>query len=292
MNSADFNDIYENLKGEFLAYSEKVFNNLNTESKLAIAMKYSFFAGGKRVRPVLMLYTAKSLGGDINEVLPYAFALECMHTYSLIHDDLPALDNDDLRRGLPTCHAKYGEATAILAGDALLNLAFEHLLKNCRTERDIKASLELAVSAGAMGMLEGQALDMESEKSAFLGVERLKKIEELKTAKFMTVPFTVPAILYCEEKEESFKSFGSAIGKLFQLADDYKDYCSTSEIIGKTAGKDQKEDKLSAVKIYGVNGLKEKIKSVVNTCIEMIKTLNLGEFLEQFTKRLGMQNEA
>lgn len=283
MKTAEFKRITKNLITKFNNYSEGVFKSVETESKLSEAMKYSFFAGGKRIRPVLMMYTAKILNGNEDEILPFAFALECMHTYSLIHDDLPALDNDGFRRGKPTNHTVYGEATAILAGDALLNLAFEHVLKFAETNDKIKAVRELALSSGYSGMLEGQALDMESENSDVLGVKRLEKIVEYKTAKFIKVALSVPSVIYAPEKTELFKELGSYLGRLFQYADDLKDVISSSEIMGKTTGKDEKEDKLSAVKIFGLNGLKIEISSLGEKCKILAKSLDNSGFFESFT---------
>ena len=164
MTNFEYKFIYGKYLDLFNNYSEKVFSTVKTETRLADAMKYSFFAGGKRIRPVLALALTDILGGTAEEILPFALALECVHTYSLIHDDLPALDGDVLRRGKPTCHVKFDESTAILAGDALLNFAFEHCLKTAKTEKDIKALLYLANCSGYNGMLGGQQLDIESEK--------------------------------------------------------------------------------------------------------------------------------
>ena len=165
MTNTAFEDKYSDYLAEFISYAKSTFQNVTTDSRLAEAMKYSFFAGGKRIRPVLMLAFNKVLGGKSENVMPFAFALECLHTYSLIHDDLPALDNDLLRRGKPSCHAVFGEATAILAGDALLNFAFEHTLKSVKDERQIKALSYLAECSGYSGMLGGQMEDMENEKN-------------------------------------------------------------------------------------------------------------------------------
>ena len=151
MVKVEYSSEYDNYLAIFDDYANKVFNTVNTDSNLAEAMKYSFFAGGKRVRPVLMIAATERLNGKIEKVLPYAFALECIHTYSLIHDDLPALDNDVLRRGKPTCHTAFDEATAILAGDGLLNFAFEHLLNHIVDNKDIAAAKTVAEYSGYDG---------------------------------------------------------------------------------------------------------------------------------------------
>ena len=171
MTKTAFEDKYSGYLEEFITYAKSVFQNITTDNRLIEAMKYSFFAGGKRIRPVLMLAFNEVLGGKSENVIPFAFALECIHTYSLIHDDLPALDNDLLRRGKPSCHAVFGEATAILAGDALLNFAFEHALKAVKNKRQIKALSYLADCSGYSGMLGGQMEDIENEKSKGLNTD-------------------------------------------------------------------------------------------------------------------------
>ena len=159
MENKEYKKLYNYYLDLFNDYCEKVFCSVKSPNRLAEAMKYSLFAGGKRVRPVLMLAFTDILGGDINEVLPFALALECIHTSSLIHDDLPALDNDKLRRGKPTSHVAFDEPTAILAGDALMNFAYEHALENCKSVKMIKAVEYLAKSTGVFGMISGQMTD-------------------------------------------------------------------------------------------------------------------------------------
>ena len=175
MYNSDYGSAYDGYLAEFNAYAGGVYNEL-TESTLTNAMKYSFFAGGKRVRPVIMMACAEKLGGNIKKILPFAFALECIHTYSLVHDDLPAIDNDVLRRGKPTCHIAYGEAAAVLAGDGLLNFAFEHLLGNVTSKREIEATKIIAEYSGYDGMLGGQAADVENEKRTDCGIDELNDI--------------------------------------------------------------------------------------------------------------------
>ena len=199
MRNANYSAAYDGYLAEFNAYASRIFSEL-PESTLTNAMRYSFFAGGKRVRPVIMIASAEKLGGNLKKTLPFAFALECIHTYSLVHDDLPAIDNDVLRRGKPTCHIAYDEATAVLAGDGLLNFAFEHLLGNITTERDIEAAKAIAEYAGYGGMLGGQAADVEHEKRKDCGIDELNDIYDKKTGKFLTLPFLIPSILFAPEK--------------------------------------------------------------------------------------------
>ena len=211
MTKTAFEDKYSGYLEEFITYAKSVFQNITTDNRLIEAMKYSFFAGGKRIRPVLMLAFNEILGGKSENVIPFAFALECIHTYSLIHDDLPALDNDLLRRGKPSCHAVFGEATAILAGDALLNFAFEHALNAVKNKRQIKALSYLADCSGYSGMLGGQMEDIENEKSKGLKTDYtsgdkeklLNDIYEKKTGKFLTAPFKIAAIISDEGKNRT-----------------------------------------------------------------------------------------
>ena len=191
MTKAEYNAKYAEIADDFLKYSETVFGRVSTPNALADAMKYSFFAGGKRIRPVLTLAFGDALGLDKKVVMPFAFGLECIHTYSLIHDDLPSMDNDSLRRGKPTCHVKYGEATALLAGDALLNFAFEHILGVVSTKNEINALKCLADCSGYSGMVSGQVSDKESENATDKNENKLFETYELKTGKLLTAPFAM-----------------------------------------------------------------------------------------------------
>ncbi len=271
--------------GRFLGYAEWIFSSVQTKSPLAESMKYSFFAGGKRIRPALMLAVTDMLGGDTEEVLPFAFALECIHTSSLIHDDLPALDNDTLRRGKPTNHVVFGEANAILAGDALMNLAYEVGLSACGSEKKVRCMKLLADFTGYGGMLGGQGEDIEREKSEKKGTadeNELLGIDSLKTGKLLTVPFAIPAILYAEDKLSLFLKIGSLFGRIFQFADDVADVTSSSAELGKSVGKDEKEGKLTAVSVYGTEGAKERIREDSAKLENMIKSLDNSEILQYF----------
>ena len=292
MTNTAFNDRYSEYLTEFITYSKLVFQNVKTDSRLAESMKYSFFAGGKRIRPVLMLAFNDVLGGKREEILPFAFALECIHTYSLIHDDLPALDNDLLRRGKPSCHAAFGEAAAILAGDALLNFAFEHTLKFVKNERQIKALSYLAECSGYSGMLGGQMEDIENEKSKGLKSDYsgenkenlLNDIYEKKTGKFLTAPFKIAAILSDDGKIELAETIGSLFGRAFQYADDLKDVYDTPEQTGKSAGKDEVEGKLTSVAVYGADKVESLVSDYEQQIENILKSLDNTEFLRTLTK--------
>ncbi len=280
MTKAEYNAKHAEITDDFLKYSETAFGGITTPNALAEAMKYSFFAGGKRIRPVLTLAFGETLGLDKNVVMPFAFGLECIHTYSLIHDDLPAMDNDSLRRGKPTCHVKYGEATALLAGDALLNFAFEHILGAISTKNEINALKCLADCAGYRGMVSGQVSDKESENTAEQNEEKLFETYELKTGKLLTAPFAMTALLKGEEELIPLaENIGNNFGKAFQFADDLKDILLSSDKTGKTSGKDERERKFTSVSVYGAEKVKREIRSLIGMVVEELKKLSGTEFL-------------
>lgn len=285
MRNANYSAAYDGYLAEFNAYADEIFNKL-PENTLTNAMKYSFFAGGKRVRPVIMMACAEKLGGSLKKILPFAFALECIHTYSLVHDDLPAIDNDVLRRGKPTCHIAYDEATAVLAGDGLLNFAFEHLLGNVTTDRDIKAAKTIAEYAGYGGMLGGQAADVEHEKRKDCGIDELNDIYDKKTGKFLTLPFLIPSILFAPEKIDNAKECGKTFGRLFQYCDDLLDVLSSSEKAGKNCGKDARDEKCTSVGILGVDGVRTIIielqKRLYLQSTDLINEALLKSFVDRF----------
>jgi geranylgeranyl diphosphate synthase type II len=219
------------------------------------ALRYSVFAGGKRVRPILCLESARIFSSDIAPVLPVACALEFIHTYSLIHDDLPALDNDDLRRGQPTCHKKFGEATAILAGDALLTLAFETLAgAPVEHARRVALMAEIASAAGTRdGMVGGQVADLEAEGQA-VTPEMLEYIHRSKTAALIRASVLAGGLAggAAEQDLERLRRYGNQIGWAFQVTDDILDVEESSAALGKTAGKDQAQQKATYPALFGL----------------------------------------
>jgi geranylgeranyl diphosphate synthase, type II len=219
------------------------------------AMRYSVFAGGKRIRPILCVETARIFASDITPALHPACAIEFIHTYSLIHDDLPALDNDDLRRGKPTCHKKFGDAIAILAGDALLTLAFETLGK-APVEPVLRVEMvkEIATSAGTLnGMVGGQVADLEAEGQG-VGPEMLEYIHRSKTAALIRASITAGAICAgaADEDVTRLRHFGETIGWAFQVTDDILDVEESSAALGKTAGKDVAQQKATYPAVFGL----------------------------------------
>ena len=281
MTDSEFNSKYSCFIEDFIKYSETAFEKLSTPNNLADAMKYSFFAGGKRIRPVLMLAFGETVGIDKRRLIPFAFGLECMHTYSLIHDDLPCMDNDVIRRGKPTCHVRYGEAVALLAGDALLNYAFEHILGKISDKSEIKALKFLAECSGSKGMVSGQVSDKENEGKTEIDEKRLFETYDLKTGKLLTAPFVVPAILSGDKKIiEIAAQTGEYFGKAFQFADDLKDVNLTSEQTGKTSGKDAREGKFTSVFFYGKENVKTEIKKLTDKCFDLLDKFDNSDFLK------------
>jgi geranylgeranyl diphosphate synthase type II len=219
------------------------------------AMRYSVFAGGKRIRPVLCLEAARIFAEDVSAALHPASGIECIHTYSLIHDDLPALDNDDLRRGKPTCHKQFGEATAILAGDALLTLAFELVgATPVDAERRVAMLTEVATAAGTVnGMVGGQMADIEAEGKR-IGAKMLEYIHRSKTAALIRASVTAGALCAGAPAKDvtRLRKFGETIGWAFQVTDDILDVEESSAALGKTAGKDIAQQKATYPALYGL----------------------------------------
>ena len=243
---------------------------LETQHPVSIhkAMRHSVFAGGKRLRPVLCVESARMVAGSLPEgIEELGAALEMLHTYSLIHDDLPALDNDDLRRGRPTCHKVFGEAIAILAGDALQTQAYEVLASlKCPAEARVRIIEEIARGTGTMnGMIGGQVVDLEAEHTQPTA-EMLEYIHRSKTAALITASI-VSGGLYAGGKDAEIRhlrAFGQAIGLAFQIVDDVLDVTQTSEQLGKTAGKDSASEKATYPALFGIEASVRKADALVN----------------------------
>jgi geranylgeranyl diphosphate synthase type II len=224
-------------------------------SSIHTAMRYSVFAGGKRIRPILCIETARIFSADVSAAHYPACSIEFIHTYSLIHDDLPALDNDDLRRGKPTCHKKFGEALAILAGDALLTLAFESIgATPAPPERRVAILTEVATSAGTVnGMVGGQVADIEAEGKR-VEPQMLEYIHRSKTAALIRASITAGALCAGASPDDvaRLRRFGETIGWAFQVTDDILDVEESSAALGKTAGKDIAQEKATYPAVYGL----------------------------------------
>jgi geranylgeranyl diphosphate synthase type II len=238
-------------------------------------MRYSVFAGGKRVRPVLMLAACDAVGGNLEKAIPAACAMEMIHTYSLIHDDLPAMDDDDFRRGNPTNHKVYGEATAILAGDALLTEAFILLSKDDGGDAAarLKVIQEIATASGSRGMVGGQVVDMESEgKPELIDIATLSYIHTHKTGALIRASVRAGAILAGagEERLASLTRYAEAIGLAFQIADDILDVEGTTEELGKDAGSDEARGKATYPALVGLEASKARAQELVDMALEAL----------------------
>ena len=273
----DFNLCYQQYLLEFETYLQKYTNKLNTTpSILGESMAYSLRSGGKRVRPVLLLACAEILNVPKEESLPYALALEMIHTYSLIHDDLPAMDNDDFRRGQPSLHKKVGEANAILAGDGLLNeayaICFEQSMKG---EKYAQSSKFLNECAGIYGMIAGQAADVCFSNGQDEGSEEdLLYIYEHKTGKLLLAPILIASVLANNKYYLALERCGKLLGKLFQMTDDILDVTGEFERLGKSVGKDEKEKKLTCVRVYGLEGAKVRADMCARDCHAVLEGIN------------------
>jgi geranylgeranyl diphosphate synthase, type II len=239
------------------------------------AMRYAVFAGGKRLRPILCAEAGRLLGADGFSLLRIASALELVHTYSLIHDDLPALDNDDLRRGKPTCHRAFGESTAILTGDALLTLAYEVLAEPGLTspECQLRIIYELAHATGTReGMVAGQVLDLEATNQA-VDAGRLELIHSAKTGAFLCGAVRCGAIFAgaTEADLERITTYGRKIGLAFQIADDLLDVLGSSATLGKTAGKDDEQRKATYPALHGIEESRRKARLLVREACESLE---------------------
>ena len=251
----------------------------NKSISLYESMKYSLTAGGKRLRPVLLLAACEFAGGDIREAVPYACALEYIHTYSLIHDDLPAMDNDDLRRGLPTNHKIYGDAIAILAGDGLLTTAFEAINKDMmlyfdepeKMRKRINASYEIAKGAGCRGMVAGQVSDIEAESNDCSN-EMLEYIHINKTGAL--IKSAIKAGLYLGNPSSDMLAqldiYAENLGLAYQIADDILDEVGSTDELGKEIGSDKKKNKTTYTSINGLDEAKERLNQLTEAAVEAI----------------------
>ncbi len=251
------------------------------------AMNYSFLSGGKRLRPMLMYETYRMFGGKSDVIEPFMAAIEMIHTYSLIHDDLPAMDNDEYRRGRKTTHIVYGEAMAILAGDGLLNYAFETailaLSKEPNNSQVAKALGVFARKAGIYGMIGGQTVDVESEGTP-LNREKLNFIYELKTGALIEASMIIGAILAGATKKEQdvIAAIARNIGLAFQIQDDILDVTSTLEVLGKPIGSDEKNEKTTYVTLEGIENAKEDVQKLTEDAVTLMDSLVVkNEFLSQ-----------
>ena len=258
------------------------------QKQIMEAMNYSILAGGKRLRPMLMQETYRLFGGQSKVIEPFMAAMEMIHTYSLVHDDLPAMDNDEYRRGKKTTHAVYGEAMGILAGDALLNFAFETATKAFDMEPENanigKALRILATKAGIYGMIGGQVVDVASEGTTDMTKEKLDFIYRLKTGALMEASMLIGAVLAGATKSEQqiIEQVAGEIGLAFQIQDDILDVTSTKEVLGKPIGSDEKNQKFTYVTFEGLAKAKDDVAAITKQAVAHMDSLVVrNEFLNE-----------
>lgn len=263
-----------------ITYPEEIFK----------AMKYTLMLPGKRLRPVMCLETVRMLGGDIEKALPTACAIEMLHVQSLIHDDLPCMDNDDFRRGKPSNHKVFGEANAVLAGDALLTFAPQLIIEKSKgklaDETILKLVHEYTKFAGAYALIAGQVVDIESEggKLTKSAEETLDFIHMNKTAVLFRLAVRTGAIIGDESKLEELDDFAKKFGLAFQIYDDIMDEISTFDELGKTIGKDKNSGKLTYVSLYGIEEAKNKFRLLINDCYAIVDKYKSKVFEEILNK--------
>ncbi|WP_296977350.1 polyprenyl synthetase family protein [uncultured Eubacterium sp.] len=258
------------------------------EAKMLEAMRYSVENGGKRIRPMLTLEFCRMCGGDVNKALPYACAIEYIHTYSLIHDDLPCMDNDDMRRGKPSCHKMYGEATALLAGDALLTHAFEICsASELSDSQNLRAVSLLSQNAGVGGMIGGQVIDLKYEQSD-PSISDILTVHRLKTGALISAA----CILGCiaagadDEKIALASRYAYMIGTAFQIRDDLLDIVGDEEKLGKPVGSDADNDKTTYVTLVGADRAQQDVKTLTDKAIEILDSFSENDFMKTLSEYL------
>ena len=252
---------------------------LDTEETVKNATQYGLFNGGKRLRPFLVYATGKMLGANHQDLNVLAAAIECIHSYSLVHDDLPAMDDDDLRRGRPTCHIEFGEANAILAGDALQTLAFELIANHkfeCSSQTQVKMIATLAHASGLQGMVGGQGLDIAATDKV-ITVQELERIHKLKTGALINCAITLGALSSEKADQQTLENlsvFGYAIGLAFQVHDDILDVEGDTVILGKPQGSDIAANKATYPALLGMLGAKEKAQNLIQQAHEALAKID------------------
>lgn len=269
-----------NLKQDINDYLENYFKEKGTYNKIIYdSCSYSLNIGGKRIRPILLALSYYIYKEDYKKVMPMAAAIEMIHTYSLIHDDLPCMDNDDLRRGKPTNHVKFQENIAVLAGDALLNEAMiimmDYALKN--NQNSLKAAHEVAMAAGAEGMIGGQVVDIISEGKT-ISKEELQYMHSKKTGALIKASVLAGAILANAPEVDllALKEYGEKLGLVFQIKDDILDVVGDAKVLGKNVHVDEENDKTNFISVFGLEKCNELCKTLSEECIEILKNLTVN----------------
>lgn len=272
-------------------YSYK--NKLGLQSSIADAMDYSLEAGGKRIRPVLVLAFCHMCGGDYKKSAAPAAAIEMIHTFSLIHDDLPCMDDDDFRRGKPSCHKQFGEACAVLAGDALAIRPFQIIAESDLKDKvKVKLIKEIACSSGVEGMIGGQIIDMENEQRSEISEENLRIMYALKTGMLIKTSCVMGCIAAdaTDEQIKNAQEYANCLGLAFQIIDDILDVTGDEETLGKPIGSDAEENKTTFVTLYGIDRAKEEAAKLTEKAMEILNKFDNNEFLKELTKYLLNRN--
>ncbi|NFG62179.1 MULTISPECIES: polyprenyl synthetase family protein [unclassified Clostridium] len=281
----------DNLKNAIDNYLKNYFTNRSSYNKAVYeSAGYSVNIGGKRIRPTLLILTYSLYKDNIEKIMPMAAAIEMIHTYSLIHDDLPCMDDDDLRRGKPTNHKIFGENIAVLAGDALLNEAMTLLMKSSLElgESALKASYEISKAAGAEGMIGGQVVDVLSEGSE-ISKEELEYMHEKKTGELIRVSIVAGGILAKVPSGdiEALNEYGKKLGLAFQIKDDILDIVGTEETLGKATNRDKELNKTNFITVYGLEKCEELCKMLTDECIKILDNLSVdASLLKELTYNL------
>lgn len=298
MDLNKFNDDTIELKKIIEKSLKNYIPNSKNDNEVLEAVRYSILSGGKRIRPILTLKFCEMCGKDIKIALPFACAIEMIHSYSLIHDDLPCMDNDNLRRGKPSTHVKYGEDIALLAGDALLNLAFETMLdennlKFMSESNILKCARIIANASGVLGMIGGQAIDLKLENKN-PSLNEITDMYNKKTGAIISAACEIGCIAAGadNEKVNAAKKYAKAIGLAFQIVDDILDFTSNEEILGKPVKSDIKNQKATYVSMVGIETSKILVNELTQTAIESLNVFNNDKsFLINLTKLLKTRNK-
>ncbi len=288
------NDYVNLINSELDKYKAYVMNNVNGQKSIVEAMWYSLSAGGKRIRPVLALEFCRICGGNIKHALPAACAVEMLHTFSLIHDDLPCMDNDDYRRGRLSCHRVYGEGVALLAGDALENLAYNVIIKdsNLKAETKVRLLTSLTNAVGIDGMLGGQIIDIENEGKP-VSQELLVKMYGMKTGALIAAACETGCISADADEKyiQASVLYAENLGLAFQIIDDILDITGTEEILGKAPGSDFKSNKITYASLNGIKKSKETAEKLTYDAVKALSVFTDTDFLLWLTKLLLERNK-
>ena len=289
-------DIVKNKLSEYVAIIESALKKYSLKGKLGLqatvadAMDYSLEAGGKRIRPVLVMEFCRLCGGDVNNAAAPAAALEMIHTFSLIHDDLPCMDDDDMRRGKPSCHKKFGEACAVLAGDALAIRPFQIIAEDDALDSDTKVKLiaELSCSSGAEGMIGGQVIDMENEDRDNVDEENLREMYALKTGRLIKTACLMGCIAAKadEKKIKIAEEYAHCLGLAFQIIDDILDVTADEQKLGKPTGSDAQENKTTFVTLFGIDGARKEARELTEKALDILDSFEDSGFLKGLTEYL------